>query len=228
MYKILIVEDDTAIAGALARQMERWGWEARLADDFARVDETFEAYGPDLVILDLKLPLYDGCHWCAELRRRSRVPILMLTSAGDDQNLIMAVNLGADDFLAKPVRMEVLTARIRALLRRSYDFGAGATSLSRGGLTLHLGDGLAEYAGQRCSLTKNEAILLRLLLENPGRTVRRSELIRALWDREDFIDDNTLTVNMGRLRRKLEAIGAGGRIVTRKGEGYLLQEDGPC
>ena len=230
MYKILIVEDDPAIAGALARQLACWGWDTRLADDFARVDRTFEEYGPDLVVLDLKLPLYDGYHWCAELRRRSRVPILILTSAGDDMNLVMAVNLGADDFLAKPFAMEVLTAKLRALLRRSYDFGAGASRLASGDLVLSLGDGVVQCGSSRCELTRNEAQILRQLMESPGRTVRRTELIRALWEREDFIDDNTLTVNVTRLRKKLEDIGAGGRIVTRRGEGYLLRrpEDEPC
>ncbi len=228
MYKILIVEDDPAIAGALARQLGRWGWETRLADDFARVAETFDDYRPDLVLLDLGLPLYNGFHWCAELRRRSRVPILILTSAGDDMNLVMAVNLGADDFLAKPFNMDVLVAKIQALLRRSYDFGAGESALTRGGLTLSLADGTARFGGQSCQLTKNEAQILRQLLESPGRTVRREALIRALWEREDFIDDNTLTVNVTRLRRKLAGIGAGACIVTQKGEGYRLDEAALC
>ncbi len=209
MYRILIVEDDPVIAAALERQLAQWGWEARPVDDFRRVVECFEAYAPHLVLLDISLPFCNGYHWCAELRKRSRAPIIFLSSAGDDLNLVMAINLGADDFVAKPFSMEVLTAKIRALLRRSYDFGADVSCLSCGGATLRLGDGVLLWQGRTLELTKNEA------------------QIRALWEREDFIDDNTLTVNVTRLRRKLERIGLSGLIVTKKGEGYLVQAE-PC
>ena len=227
MYRILIVEDDPVIAAALERQLAQWGWEARPVDDFRRVVECFEAYAPHLVLLDISLPFCNGYHWCAELRKRSRAPIIFLSSAGDDLNLVMAITLGADDFVAKPFSMEVLTAKIRALLRRSYDFGADVSCLSCGGATLRLGDGVLLWQGRTLELTKIEAQILQQLMENPGRTVRREALIRALWEREDFIDDNTLTVNVTRLRRKLERIGLSGLIVTKKGEGYLAQAE-PC
>lgn len=223
MYRILIVEDDPVIARALERQLGQWGWEARRVEDFTQVLETYEAYCPHLVLLDISLPYCNGYHWCAELCKRGKVPILFLSSAGDEMNLVMAINLGADDFVAKPFSMEVLTAKIRALLRRSYDFGSDASVLRCGGVSLRLGDGVAAYGGKTAELTKNEAQILQQLLESPGRTVRRETLIRALWEREDFIDDNTLTVNVTRLRKKLEAIGLEDFIVTRKGEGYLCR-----
>ena len=223
MYRILIVEDDPVIAKALERQLGQWGWEARRVEDFTQVLETYEAYRPHLVMLDISLPYCNGYHWCAELRKRDKVPILFLSSAGDEMNLVMAINLGADDFVAKPFSMEVLTAKIRALLRRSYDFGADASVLCCGGVSLRLGDGVVVYGGKTAELTKNEAQILQQLLESPGRTVRRETIIRALWEREDFIDDNTLTVNITRLRKKLEAIGLQDFIVTRKGEGYLCR-----
>lgn len=223
MYRILIVEDDPVIAKALERQLGQWGWGARRVEDFTQVLETYEDYRPHLVLLDISLPYCNGYHWCAELRKRDKVPILFLSSAGDEMNLVMAINLGADDFVAKPFSMEVLTAKIRALLRRSYDFGADASVLRCGGVSLRLGDGVVVYRGKAAELTKNEAQILQQLLESPGRTVRRETIIRALWEREDFIDDNTLTVNITRLRKKLEAIGLQDFIVTRKGEGYLCR-----
>lgn len=223
MYKILIVEDDAAIAQALERQLAQWGWETRRAEDFSDVLSAFEAFAPHLVLLDVALPCFNGYHWCAEIRRRSHAPILFLSSAADDLNLIMAISLGADDYIAKPFRMEVLTAKIRALLRRAYGFGTGGSSLTCGGVTLRLGDGAVEWKGQTLSLTPHEAQILQRLMERPGCTVRREALMRALWDHEDFIDDNTLTVNVTRLRKKLEGIGLRDFIVTRKGEGYLAR-----
>ncbi|MCI8525670.1 MAG: response regulator transcription factor [Oscillospiraceae bacterium] len=223
MYKILIVEDDPVIAQALERQLGQWGWAARRTEDFADVLSAFEDYAPHLVLLDVALPCFNGYHWCAEIRKRSHAPILFLSSAADDMNLIMAIQLGADDYVAKPFRMEVLTAKIRALLRRAYGFGAEGASLTCGGVTLRLGDGSVEWNGQTLELTRNEAQILQRLMERPGCTVRREALIRALWDREDFIDDNTLTVNVARLRKKLEGLGLRDFIVTRKGEGYLTR-----
>lgn len=223
MYKILIVEDDAVIAGALARQLAQWGWEARNVADFRCVLEEFTQYQPHLVLMDISLPFCNGYHWCAEIRKRAKTPILFLSSAGDDLNLVMAINLGADDFVAKPFHMDVLTAKIRALLRRSYDFGADGSVLQCGGVTLRLSDGAVTHGQRTLELTRNEAQILQMLMESPGRTVRREALMRALWDHEDFVDDNTLTVNVTRLRKKLESIGLRDFIATRKGEGYLAQ-----
>ena len=223
MYKIFLVEDDDAIAASILSHLEDWGWEGRKAGDLTRVMEGFSAFMPHLVLLDIGLPYRNGYHWCSEIRRLSQVPILFLSSASDKMNIVMAMNMGGDDFIAKPFDLEVLTAKIQALLRRTYEFGASAPLLEHRGAVLDTGDNTLSYDGRKLELTRNEYRILQVLLEQKGRTVSRETLMRKLWETDSFVDENTLTVNMARLRRKLESGGLEDFIRTKKGLGYLIE-----
>ena len=224
MYKIFIVEDDPAIASALAAHLSRWGYEAVAARDFTRITEEFAAAAPQLVLMDITLPYYDGYHWCRELRRISKVPIVFLSSASDNLNQIMALSEGADDFIAKPFDPAVALAKIAALLRRTYSIGGSSALLAHRGAVLNLGDATLTYEGRRQELTKNEFRILQTLLESKGRTVSREALMRRLWESDCYVDDNTLTVNVTRLRKKLDEVGLADFITTKKGMGYLVED----
>ena len=221
MYRIFLVEDDQSIAGAVAKHLDSWGWEVHRVMDFQRVLEEFQAFGPHLVLLDIGLPFRNGYHWCAGMRKVSRVPIVFLSSASDNMNIVMAMN--GDDFVAKPFDLDVLTAKVQALLRRTYDFGAAAPLLEARGAVLDTGDNSLTYEGQKLELTRNEYRMLQVLLEQKGRTVSRETLMQRLWETDSFVDENTLTVNMARLRRKLEGLGLTEFIRTKKGLGYLIE-----
>lgn len=223
MYRIFLVEDDAVIAGAVKRHLESWGYTVRYAQAFDRVLQEFAAFDPQLVLLDISLPFFNGYHWCQEIRKVSKVPILFLTSAGDSVNTVMAMQLGGDDLLAKPFDLQVLSAKVQAMLRRAYDFGPSAHLLSCGRAVLNVSDGTLTVDGQRLELTRNEFRILQMLLERKGQTVSREALMTRLWESDSFVDENTLTVNVGRLRRKLEAAGLPDLIRTRKGEGYLAE-----
>lgn len=223
MYKIFIVEDDAVIAQAVVDHIASWGWEARKAQDLTRVMEEFAAFAPHLVLLDIGLPYRNGYHWCAEIRKLSQAPIIFLSSASDKMNIVMAMNMGGDDFIAKPFDLEVLSAKIQAILRRTYDFGGASPLLACGGVVLDTGNNTLCFEGQSLELTRNEYRMLQVLLEQRGRTVSRDTLMRKLWETDSFVDENTLTVNMARLRRKLETIGLSGFIRTKKGLGYLVE-----
>lgn len=223
MYRIFIVEDDRGIAEGIAQLVERWGMDARCARDLSRVMEDFAAYAPHLVLLDIRLPFFNGYHWCSEIRRVSKAPILFLSSASDSMNIVMAMNMGADDFIAKPFDPNVLMAKIQALLRRAYDFAADAPLIEHRGALLNTGDGTLVYEGQRINLSKNEFRILLTLMRGKGRTVSREKLMEALWETDCFVDENTLSVNVGRLRKKLEAAGLTDFIATRHGVGYIIE-----
>ena len=223
MYRIFIVEDDAAIAQAVCEQAESWALEARCVSDFRRVAEETAAYGPHLILLDISLPFFDGYHWCRQIRRTSRVPIIFLSSAADNMNIVMAMNMGADDFIAKPFDLNVLLAKIQAILRRTYDFAAPAPTLEHRGAVLNTADASLTYQGQRIELTKNDYRILQTLLERKGSVVSRETLMEKLWETDSFVDENTLTVNIARLRRKLEAAGLPDYITTKKGLGYLIE-----
>lgn len=223
MYKIMIVEDDQTITDVLSRQLERWGYAVCVPDDFAQIDREFLHKEPDLVLMDISLPYYDGYHWCEEIRRCSQTPIIFISSAGEDMNQVMALHMGADDFIAKPFSMEVATAKIQAVLRRAYAFGGDKNVLRAGGAVLNLSEAALSFGGSRLELSKNEFKILQVLMEHPGSPVSRDILIEKLWETESFIDDNTLTVNVTRLRRKLDGIGLSDFIKTRKGLGYLVE-----
>lgn len=221
-YKILIVEDDPVIAGIVAREIGRWGLEAKIAADLSNVLAEFASYAPQLVLLDISLPFYNGYHWCQEIRRVSSVPIIFLSSSADSLNMIMAMNLGADDFIAKPFDLTLLMAKIQALLRRAYDFGGQASLLEHRGAILNLGDATLTCGTRQVELTKNEFRILQLLMERKGHVVSREDIMARLWAGDSFIDENTLTVNINRLRRKLESAGLPDFIATKKGVGYLV------
>lgn len=223
MYRIFIVEDDPVIVSALCAHMEKWGFECRGVEDFRKVTEEFAAYAPHLVLMDISLPFYDGYHWCAEIRKLSKTPMIFLSSAAENMNILMALSAGADDFVQKPFDLSVLLAKVQALLRRTYDFGQAApTLLSHKGLLYNPADGTVEFQGKTVPLSKNESRILGVLLRHKGETVSRENLMNALWETDCFVDENTLTVNVTRLRRRLESIGAPDMIQTRKGVGYLI------
>jgi len=222
-YKILIVEDDPTIARVMKEHLEGWGFAVCLAGDFTRVAEQAAELEPHLILLDIRLPYYNGFHWCAEIRKTSKVPIVFISSADDNMNVVMAINTGGDDFIAKPFDLNVLTAKVQALLRRAYDFAEHPDSLERGGAALCPGDSSLEYKGEKLELTKNENRILQALMEQAGRAVSRETLMQRLWESDSFIDDNTLTVNINRLRKKLEGLGLGDFIKTKKGQGYEVE-----
>ena len=188
MYRILIIEDDRTIANVLAEHLRTWDYEVHCVTNFKNVMEDFREYEPQLVLLDIVLPLFNGFHWCQEIRKISKVPIIFLSSANDNMNIVMAMNMGGDEFVEKPFDLSVVTAKVQAV-----------------------------------ELTKNEFRILKLLMENSGRIVSRENLITRLWESDEFIDDNTLTVNVARLRKKLEEIGAENWIQTKKGIGYIVE-----
>lgn len=223
MYRIFIVEDDATIAEAMRRKIEAWGLSACVAEDFRAVDREFEQNDPHLVLLDIALPFFDGYHWCREIRRASKVPIVFVSSALDNMNIIMAMNMGGDDYIAKPFDLDVMMAKIQALLRRAYDFGDSVCAITHRGATLALSDASIAYAGEKIDLTKNEYRILLALMEAKGKIVGRERLMERLWDTDSFIDENTLTVNIARLRKKLDAAGLEGFIATKKGMGYIVE-----
>lgn len=223
MYRILIVEDDAGIANAIKARAEMWDIEAKIVQSFRNVISEFAAYSPHLVLMDISLPFYDGYHWCAEIRKVSRVPVIFISSAADNMNIVMAVNMGGDDFIAKPFDGSVLMAKIQALLRRSYDFAASSPIMEHRGALLNTGDNSLTYKNEKLSLTKNEYRILLCLMENKGRVVSREKLMERLWETEYFVDENTLTVNVNRLRKKLAACGLDDFIATRFGVGYIIE-----
>ncbi len=224
MHKIFIVEDDAVIAEAIRRQIEAWGCQARITKNFENVLAEFADFDPQLVLMDISLPFFNGFHWCAEIRRVSKVPIIFISSASDNMSIVMAVNMGGDDFIAKPFDLNVLTAKVQALLRRAYDFVTPSKLLESGGAVLNMSDATLTYENQKTELTKNEFRILQLLIENKGRIVARDEIMTRLWESDSFVDENTLAVNITRLRRKLEATGLNDFITTKKGVGYIVGE----
>ena len=223
MYKIFLAEDDEVICSLVKKHLESWGYKVYAAEDFSDIMGEFVRVDPQLVILDLKLPCYNGFHWCDEIRRVSQVPVIFLSSAADNMNMVMAMSRGADDFIPKPFHLEVLSAKVQAILRRAYSCGAGANLLERGGAVLNLGSGDLSFQGRSVSLTRNELKILNLLFSQAGNVVSREDIMQMLWENDDFVDDNTLTVNVNRLRRKLEEIGLGNMILTKKGRGYMIK-----
>ena len=222
MYRIFIVEDDEGITRGVTQLVNAWEMEAVTVRDFRNVSGEFAACNPQLVLMDIGLPFMNGYHWCSEIRRVSKVPIIFLSSASDNMNIIMAMNMGADDFIPKPFDGSVLIAKIQALLRRAYSFGESSPVLEHRGAMLNTGDNSLVYQGKQISLSKNEYRILLELMRSRGKVVSRERLMEALWQTDDFVDENALTVNVGRLRKKLEAAGLSDFIVTKFGVGYLI------
>lgn len=224
MYKIFIVEDDSVIASAVSRGLSSWGCETCTVSDFSAVTAEFVRCDPQLVLLDISLPFYNGYHWCSEIRKLSTVPIVFLSSSADNMNIVMAMNMGADDFIPKPFDLDVLLAKVQALLRRTYDFVSDAYIIEAGGAILKTGEAALYYNNEKLELTKNEYRILEVLMLNKGSFISRDILMTKLWETDSFVDDNTLTVNVTRLRRKLEQHGLDGFITTKKGVGYKVTQ----
>lgn len=223
MYKILIVEDDMMIAKTLSSHLEKWDYEVRYVKDFKNVMNDFLEFEQQLVLMDIILPLFNGFYWCTEIRKIAKTPIVFLSSASDNMNIVMAMNMGGDDFIEKPFDLNVVTAKVQAMLRRAYSFQGNLNVLEHQGLLLNLNDGIVSYKEKKAELTKNEFKILQVLMEHAGKIVTREELMTALWESDAFVDDNTLTVNVTRLRRKLAELAAVEFIKTKKGIGYIIE-----
>lgn len=223
MYRIYIIEDDSIIAGKIKEHMTNWGFEARCASDFRNIMGEFAEYDPHMVLLDISLPFFNGYHWCEEIRRVSKVPVIFLSSAADNMNIIMAMSMGGDDFIAKPFDMNVLVAKVQAVLRRTYDFGGQTQVIEHRGALLNMSDASLVYNGEPVELTRNDYKILLTLMENRGSIVSRETLMEKLWETDCFVDENTLTVNIARLRKKLDGAGLAGFITTKKGIGYIVE-----
>lgn len=222
MYRLFIVEDDPGIANDVAAQAQAWNLQTHIVQNFSNVMHEFAEFSPHIVLLDIMLPFFDGYHWCSEIRRVSKVPIIFISSASDNMNIVMAMNLGADDFISKPFDGSVLMAKIQALLRRAYDFGANVPVLEHRGALLDTGENSLVFGDEKITLTKNEYRILLCLMENKGKVVSREKLMERLWETDSFVDENTLTVNVNRLRKKLDAAGLKDFIATKFGVGYII------
>ena len=224
MYKVFIVEDDKGIADGIASCLGNWGMEGRTVSDFMKVLDEVNEYEPHLIIMDITLPYMGGYHWCQEIRKTSSVPIIFISSATDNMNIIMAINMGADDFIAKPFDQSVLIAKVTALLRRTYDFSQASATLEVAGAVLNTNNNTLTYNGTEIDLARNEYRILLTLVQNKNKVVSREKLMEALWETDCYVDENTLTVNVGRLRKTLEGIGLKDLIKTKFGVGYILED----
>lgn len=222
MQKIMIIEDDFAIASTLKQHLEKWNYDVFVENDFEHVIEDFTSYMPQLVLLDISLPFFDGYHWCGKIREISDIPIIFISSASENMNIVMAMNMGGDDFISKPFDLVVITAKIQAILRRTYSFSKDFHILTYKDIMLNLVDATLSFHDQSIELTKNELKILQLLFEKPETIITREEIMNHLWQSHQFVDDNTLSVNVNRLRKKIEDIGLKNIITTKKGIGYML------
>ncbi|MCR5720083.1 MAG: response regulator transcription factor [Lachnospiraceae bacterium] len=222
MYRILVVEDDEVIAENTKKLLESWNYEALCAKDFENVLKEFALFNPQLVLMDINLPFQNGFYWCSEIRKISSVPIIFLTSISDNMNIVMAMNMGGDDYMEKPYDPMVLTAKIRAVLRRTYELAQGAELYEHNGAMFSPTEAWIRFKDGKVELTKNENRIIMTLMENKGKVVSRDAIMVRLWENDEYVDDNTLTVNINRLRKKLEAIGLEDFIITKKGLGYKI------
>lgn len=221
MAKIYIIEDDPKIRAQLSLLLDKHGYQCRASDSFEGIFEAVKAYGPELILLDINLPVFDGYHICREIRRESDVPIIMVTSRDSDVDELMSMNLGADDFITKPYNTQILLARISSVLKRTYQSGS-AKVISHNGVTLDLSKSMAGYEGREVELSKNKVRILHLLMKHQGTILSRDAIMNDLWQSDEFVDDNTLTVNITRLRRRLESIGVKDYLITKRGQGYMV------
>lgn len=223
MYKIFIVEDDKALCNNIGEGIIRWGFDVISIENFENVLEEFAKHNPHLVIMDINLPCFDGFYWCRKIRDISKVPIIFLSSRDSNMDIVMAVNMGGDDYVTKPFSMDILLVKIQALLRRAYSYGQGEGQIIEcNGAILNLNDGILTYNDKSIELTRNEFKILQLLMRNQGKIVARDRIMRVLWESEYFISENTLTVNVNRLRKRLEDIELKDFIVTKKSQGYMI------
>lgn len=221
-YNILIVEDDRTIAEKVSEYLSQWAYNVRVAEDFQDIIGEVSRFSPDLILLDIMLPYYNGFYWCKEIRKLFKVPIVFISSASDNMNIVMAMDMGGDDFIAKPFDLAVLNAKIGAVIRRSYSYTGQMNIIEHDGVILNLLDSTVNYNGKQTELSKNELQIFAMLMENAGSIVSRDTIMMRLWDSESFIDDNTLTVNVTRIRKKLSYIGLLDFVKTKKGQGYTI------
>lgn len=222
MYRIMIIEDEFSLADAIKRQIEGWGNEVCLVKDFQNVMQRFIEFDPHLILIDIMLPFYNGYYWCTEIRKVSSVPVIFISSASDNMNIVMVINMGGDDFIAKPFDLNVLNAKVQAILRRTYDLAGKVPILEQNGAILNLNDMTLSYEEAKLELTKNEFLILQTLMENKGKVVSRNTLMTRLWEDDCYVEENTLTVNITRLRKKIEQVGLVDFIKTKTGKGYIV------
>lgn len=222
MYKVFLAEDDDGIANAIIKRLSDWEFEVRRADNYRDVLGEFREFDPHIVLLDISLPFYNGFHWCSEIRQFSKCPVVFISSASDNLNIVTAMNMGGDDFIAKPFDLSVMVAKVQAILRRSYDFAENIGVITHKGAVLNTADATLKFNGEKIDLTKNEYRIMETLLENKGKVVSRELLMNRLWETDSFVDENTLSVNIARLRKKLEAAGLHDYIATKVGMGYIV------
>ena len=223
--KVYVVEDDDVILNALKKFLQNWSYEVHVADDFSSVYEKFLKVNPDLVLLDVSLPFFNGYYWCEQIRKSSNVPIIFISSADENLNKIMAMNMGADDYITKPFDLELLLAKIKAILRRTFEYSESTNNISYKDVIIDRDRMLLKFANEEISLSKNEYLILEMMFEYPEKVFRREEFMDKIWQTDEFIDDNTLTVNIMRLRKKLEDIGLENFIKTKKKVGYYIERD---
>lgn len=224
MYKVFIAEDDDGIANAIIRRLSEWKFEVCRAENYRDVMSEFSEYEPHIVLLDISLPFFNGFYWCGEIRKISKCPIMFISSMSDNMNIVTAMTMGADDFIAKPFDLGVLVAKIQALLRRSYDFAADIGTIEVRGAVLNTGDATLTFNGRKIDLTKNEYRILETLFESRGKVVSRETLMNKLWETDSYVDENALSVNIMRLRKKLEQAGLSDFIGTKVGRGYIIEQ----
>lgn len=222
MYKIMIVEDDTVIANQISKFLLTWDYHVEIANDFRNIINEFSRINPDIILMDLTLPYKNGYYWCEQIRKISRVPIMFISSASDNMNIVMAMNAGADDYISKPFDLNVLVAKLQAMLRRTYDFVSQVNYLEHEEVCLNTSNSVVSYKDKSIELTKNESKILKILLEHKGEIVERDTLMEYLWQTDCYVDDNTLSVNVNRLRKTLEQIDVHDFIKTKKGIGYII------
>lgn len=223
MYRIFIVEDDAVIAKILKEHLEKWDYQVDIACDLKNVTDEFEKINPHVVLMDISLPFYNGYHWCTQIRSKSNVPVIFISSMNENMNIVMAINMGGDDFISKPFDLNVVTAKIQAIIRRTYSFSKEQDFINYNQVRLNLSDCTIMSDDKKIELTKNEYRIMLSLMENAGHIVPRDKLMEKLWESEAFVDDNTLTVNINRLRKKLEENGIQNFIKTKKGTGYIIE-----
>ncbi len=207
MYKVFLAEDDDGIANAIIKRLSEWEFEVKRVDNYRDVIGEFKAFDPHIVLLDISLPFYNGFHWCSEIRQISKCPVVFISSASDNLNIVTAMNMGGDDFIAKPFDLSVMVAKVQAILRRSYDFAENIGVITHKGAVLNTADATLKFNGEKIDLTKNEYRIMETLLENKGKVVSRERLMNKLWETDSYVDENTLSVNIARLRKKLEQAG---------------------
>lgn len=224
MQKIMIIEDDMTIAQSLQEELTKWNYQAFYTTDFNQVMELFTESAPQLVLIDIKLPYFNGYYWCTEIRKVSQVPIIFISSQNERMDIVMAIQMGADDFISKPFDLTVAIAKIQALLRRAYDFNESDSFLNHQGVYLKVNELSVQFGEEEIGLTKTEMKILEQLFLHKNEFVSREAIMVSLWEDESFIDDNTLAVNIARLRKKLSGMGLANFIVTKKGYGYGLMK----